>query len=258
MKTFVIILITMFFIPHLVFADSTNDLLVLNEKGTELIDSEKYSEAIKYFDKILEINQDDFRALSNKGNALLLMENPSEAIKYLEMAYQVNKTSSITLNSIGTAYLQLEQPSTAVNYFNKALSISPDSKSARENFVTALNELTYTSEHGMLEVILIDSQGYLVAYTRTEEISVLDHPLVRDMINNFIFNEEIKYNDELIMAKKYIYSLEITKDDAMGSFGLRIPNFLEVMFTLNHVWQQKVTSGDSLRLVYTFFSPIEE
>ena len=133
-------------------------------------------------------------------------------------------------------------------------------ESKNDSFATkfALNELIYTSEHGMLEIILIDSQGYLVSYTRTEDIKVLDHPLVRKMINDLTFNEEIKYNDELIMAKKYIYSLEPTKDSAGGHFGLTIPGMPDVRFTSNDIWQLKVTSGDSLMFVYTFFSPIEE
>jgi len=57
------------------------------------------------------------------------------------------------------------------------------------------------------------------------------------------------------MTKKYSYTFEPTEDHAMGYFSLRHPDIPWLRFTVNNIWQLKVTSGDSLMFVYTFFSP---
>ena len=50
-------------------------------KGSELMSSEKYSDAIKAYDKAIEINPQDSDAWTNKGNALTNLNKSNEAIK---------------------------------------------------------------------------------------------------------------------------------------------------------------------------------
>jgi len=68
-------------------AQSTN---VWFHKGSELMSSGKYNEAIKAYDKTIEINPQDSYAWYNKGFALSYLNEPDEAIKAYNKAIEIN------------------------------------------------------------------------------------------------------------------------------------------------------------------------
>ena len=70
---------------------STN---VLVHKGSELMSSEKYIDAIKAYDKAIEINPPDSNAWTNKGLALDNLNKHEEAIKTYEKAIEINPDNS--------------------------------------------------------------------------------------------------------------------------------------------------------------------
>ena len=78
-------------------AQSTN---VWFHKGSELMSSEKYNEAIKAYEKAIEINPQDSEAWYNKGIALNHLNKSDEAIKAYEKAIEINPHNSQYLGTI--------------------------------------------------------------------------------------------------------------------------------------------------------------
>ena len=74
-------------------AQSTN---IWFHKGSELMSSEKYNEAIKEYDKAIEINPHDSLAWYNKGLALDKLNKHEEAIKAYDKAIEINPQNSMT------------------------------------------------------------------------------------------------------------------------------------------------------------------
>ena len=67
-------------------------------------DLEKYDDALKSMDRILEIDKDDFQAMINKGQILLLQKKPMAAAAVFAKAAELRADSSQALFCLGWAY----------------------------------------------------------------------------------------------------------------------------------------------------------
>lgn len=67
-------------------------------------DLEKYDDALKSMDKVLEIDLDDLSALLAKGQILLRQGKPAEAVKVFEIAAEKHPDSSDASYCVGWAY----------------------------------------------------------------------------------------------------------------------------------------------------------
>jgi superkiller protein 3 len=67
-------------------------------------DLEKYDDAVKSMDRVLEIDKDDFQALIAKGQILLLQKKPMAAAAIFAKAAEQRADSSLALFCLGWAY----------------------------------------------------------------------------------------------------------------------------------------------------------
>lgn len=67
-------------------------------------DLEKYDDAVKSMDRVLEIDKDDFQALIAKGQILLLQKKPMAAAAVFAKAAEQRADSSLALFCLGWAY----------------------------------------------------------------------------------------------------------------------------------------------------------
>jgi tetratricopeptide (TPR) repeat protein len=110
-------------------------------KGDNLLRNDNYTEAIKYFDKVLAINPKYDDALDDKGNALNNMGKYKEAIIYLNRSLAINANDPYALKNIGWALNGLGKYTEAIKYLNTALDIHHDDKDALNSKGMALNGL---------------------------------------------------------------------------------------------------------------------
>lgn len=106
-------------------------------KGIALDKSGKNDEAIKCFNKALEINPNKEEALVNKG-AIFVDEygKYDEGIMYFDMALEINPNKEEALVGKGVVLIKSDKQE-AIRYFDKALEINPNSGSARYNSACA-------------------------------------------------------------------------------------------------------------------------
>ena len=69
-------------------------------KGDVFFYQDNYSEAIKYYDKALEINPKYNFALSEKGRLLFVKGNISEAVELFDKALQSEPNNPVALNNL--------------------------------------------------------------------------------------------------------------------------------------------------------------
>jgi tetratricopeptide (TPR) repeat protein len=79
-----------------------------NNKGLALDDLNKYDEAIKAFDKAIEINPQYSLAWYNKGRALYKLNKYDEAIKAYDKAIEINPQNSDAWSNKGAVLVYLE------------------------------------------------------------------------------------------------------------------------------------------------------
>jgi tetratricopeptide (TPR) repeat protein len=126
----------------------------LIEKGIDFIYNQgNYTEAIKYFDRVLSIDPNNIDAIFYKGAALGSLGKTSEAIPFINKAIMLSdKALAIDPNNIdvlsikGRALNRLANYNDAIKYFDKVLAIEPKNEYALANKGVALNKLGKSSE----------------------------------------------------------------------------------------------------------------
>jgi len=97
-----------------------------NNKGVMLFTLGRFEEAAVCFNKILELKPDFQEAHSNLGMALYKLDSIDEAIEHWKQAVQLNPTDERLYFNLGSAFTKKNQFDEATNYFNKALRMKPN------------------------------------------------------------------------------------------------------------------------------------
>lgn len=120
-------IVSLFIVPNVTLAESKNDLL---NKGIELLEKERYKEAITYFDKVLKIDPKNIDALNGNGVAFLSLGQPNTATSYFDKALKIDQKNTDALNGKGIVLYSLGKHKASLTYFDKALKINPNEVTA--------------------------------------------------------------------------------------------------------------------------------
>lgn len=92
MKKLLLFILILCFCSFLLFAEETDDIEKLLYKAQQSIASKSYASAIRYLEKVIEIDDESYDGNYLLGYALYKKERYSEAIKYLEEAFDIKKS----------------------------------------------------------------------------------------------------------------------------------------------------------------------
>lgn len=109
-------------------------------QGWILSQQSECDEAIKFFDKAIELKQDYADAWNNKGAALNKLNRPEEAIRAIERAIEINPQNTQAWNNKGNALHKLGNYHEAIMAYDKAIEIDPQNAMAWFNKGTILFE----------------------------------------------------------------------------------------------------------------------
>ncbi|MDJ0647779.1 MAG: tetratricopeptide repeat protein [Xenococcaceae cyanobacterium MO_188.B19] len=110
------------------YFDNNSELLLILWviKGVALGNLDKYEEAIKFFNKVLEIKPNHDEAWNNLGVALGDLGKHDEAIASFDKALKIKPDYDLAWNNRGGALNDLGKHDEAIASFDKALEIKPD------------------------------------------------------------------------------------------------------------------------------------
>ena len=115
---------------HTVLPDSSsvaNQDIEWYNKGNELLNKDRYSEALSCFDRALPSFKDDkamaIKILNGRGNCFYYLNQYKDAIENYYKAFGIDKslTTGKALNNMGTAYAELESYDNAIHCFNQSI-----------------------------------------------------------------------------------------------------------------------------------------
>ena len=194
----------------------------LFNSGLESMNRGNLTEAISYFDSVLQIHPNDTAALVNKGNALARLGNPY----------------------------------TAMHYFDEALKIDPGNHLARSNLNIARSELDYYDIDGFVEVQVRDSQGHLVAFLKTSGLRVLNHTFAQNFVDHWPTKGVITRDGKTFEIIQFNATETIPSDTVYGQTRVihRENPSAAVVFYSN--WGYPLEKGDRVTAVYTIFKPL--
>jgi len=97
-----------------------------NDLGLVLLNREQVDEALKHFQKALEINPNYVEAHSNLGLALFQKGQVQEAVAQYQKALEINPNSFVGHANLGNAFFKKGQLDEAVAEYEKASEIDPN------------------------------------------------------------------------------------------------------------------------------------
>ena len=100
--------------------NNKKNYIVYNYRGIILVALKKSSDAIKDFQKTLELNSDFTEAIGNIGMAYHEMNYLDKAIENYEKAYKLSGLVQFEIN-LGSLYLQIRKNKKAIDHFNSSL-----------------------------------------------------------------------------------------------------------------------------------------
>ena len=117
-------------VEHTVLPDSSsvaNQDIEWYNKGNELLNKDRYSEALSCFDRALPSFKDDkamaIKILNGRGNCFYYLNQYKDAIENYYKAFGIDKslTTGKALYNMGTAYAELESYDNAIHCFNQSI-----------------------------------------------------------------------------------------------------------------------------------------
>jgi hypothetical protein len=119
---------------------TSTEFAQLVEEGINLLNHERYDEAIEYFDRALEIDPTDSTTLSNKETVLVNKASDladlgryDEAMEVIDEALSILPNDDVALTNKGVYLSQLERYDEAIEYFDRALAINPGNTEASDS-----------------------------------------------------------------------------------------------------------------------------
>jgi tetratricopeptide (TPR) repeat protein len=107
--------------------------LAANNLGVALFQLGQTSEALRQYEKALQIRSGYAEADKNLGVCFFQTGRIDEAIKHYENALKSQPNDAEAFNKLGMAYVQDDQPNTAIIEYQKAIAARPDYAEAHNN-----------------------------------------------------------------------------------------------------------------------------
>jgi protein O-mannosyl-transferase len=104
-----------------------------NNRGKLLKSTGRYEDMLSDFNKAIESNSDNFEAHNNRGNVLCIMKKYDEAIADFNSAIALKPEMAESYNNRGTVYITEKKYTEAIVDMNKAIELKPDFAMAYAN-----------------------------------------------------------------------------------------------------------------------------
>jgi len=200
-----------------------------NNKGISLNSLSKYQEAIKCFDKAINIDPLNSGAWNNKGSSLHLLGRGREALSCLEKALKLNPSNARAWANKGSLFSGLGQLDDALECLNQALDIKPvdlylisqiggmlrlfkpaEIKAVCQKIV-GLNFKPYNRDGlynlGLCYLQLEDIDNAFKLFLKAERLDENDSGVWYELMNIYFKKQDadntLKYCDKLIDVHKY-------------------------------------------------------
>lgn len=107
---------------------NNRDLLIKLATVTQTYFPENIDDAIDYYTRLLEIEQDNAQIYYELGHLYLKKEDKINAVSAFKLALDKEPENPFYNNSLAYAYVQVELYDDAIEYYQKAIKLNPDTK----------------------------------------------------------------------------------------------------------------------------------
>ncbi|MBE9065973.1 tetratricopeptide repeat protein [Leptolyngbya cf. ectocarpi LEGE 11479] len=195
----------------------------LLEKGSSLINEERYKDAIDCCTKAMILSSNNARAYTYRGQAYRCLEKWEEAIADQNRAVEIDQNYSWIIAQRGITYRLMKRYDDALNDFNRAIEL--DSKHvwaiAHRGITYRLMKRYDDALNSFNRAIQLDGKhGWIVVQ---RGITCLDMNQYKNALQNFNQAIKLDHSDDLAIAHRGItYRLMKQYEDALNDFNQAI------------------------------------
>ena len=136
-----------------------NDAYYYSNRGDSKKQLGRYEEAIKDYDKAIELNPNDAYYYSNRGDSKKQLGRYEEAIKDYDKAIELDHNTAYYYNDRGNAKLELGRCVEAIEDYDKCIELDPNYNDAYHNRDIARKHLYGTSSECFITTAVCLSLG---------------------------------------------------------------------------------------------------
>ncbi|MBF0445632.1 MAG: tetratricopeptide repeat protein [Magnetococcales bacterium] len=112
-------------------SNSEHDTAIVNaeqalQKGVDFHHAKQFDQAIKCYEKVLEIRPNDAATISNIGTALQSMGKLDEAVSSYKKAIKIKPDYAMAYSNLGNILAEQGRVEEAITHYKKAIKIKPD------------------------------------------------------------------------------------------------------------------------------------
>ena len=175
--------------------DETFDIKKNLNFAISCIQNNKYSEAIKIYEKILQENADIFDANSNLGMLYAQQNNLEKAEKYLNDAIKIDSNNPYVLNNLASVLIRLGRNDLSIKYSQNAINI-------KQNFSLAYNNLGLAQQNIKKNDDAIRSFSKAIETEKSNVLAYYNLAILYENLND-IKNSEKYYLKAIEINPKY-------------------------------------------------------
>jgi len=234
-----------------VLLSQPNQFDALQLLGVLFVQIKKYSQAVEFLSKALEINPNHAGAYSNRGIALKELKRFDEALANYDQAIAINAGYLDAYSNRGNVLQELKRFDEALNSYDQAIAINPDYTEAYYNRGNTLKELKRFDEAlNSYDQAIAINPDYAEAYynhgTILQELKRLDEALnsydqairinpnyAEAYYNRGVILQEFKRLDEALNS--YDQAIRINPDYVNANWNTSICNLMNGNFKAG--WQ---------------------
>lgn len=235
MKSYILLFFIIFFFSSYLldsYAETLDDIPLLESQAMKMITESKYDEAIFYIDQILEIDPTNINALNNKGGILIKLENYTDSIILFNKILSINENNTEVLNNKAIALSKLGLYLPALEIFYKSLLLDPFNENTVNNTHRLVNNLPwYDEKTNSVGIVKIrDHNGNLVGYSKVYNVKIqppLGYILLKtagsaeEVEINGVKHQVLKYNGtELSTSNQYLSRIDVGLK--IGPFNMKV------------------------------------
>jgi tetratricopeptide (TPR) repeat protein len=134
--------------------------------GELLRGSERFEEALSYFNRCNEWRPDHARTLQARARCLRALRRFEECLAENVRAHALDPADPISCNNVGNALASLDRPDEALRFFDKALALQPNSGEVLLNKASALMQVDRFDEAMVIydHAVAVDPNDYNSAW----------------------------------------------------------------------------------------------
>ena len=110
----------------------------LKTAGIPFTDPQLYEDAASYYDKVLEIEPNQFDALYHKGRLYAMMDEDEDALVFFDKALQIDSQNASLLFDIAHLHYLTPDYGESIKWLEKVLEIKPEEKQALDLIIYSL------------------------------------------------------------------------------------------------------------------------